>query len=128
MPNETGTEGGAKGFNKVLQRLMEVAVGLATLKVTTCVGEIHAKQPPQGPGVADLQPVFDAAKTRMLKTEVNLVAGDGNNYVHDDFLTGESAGTMREFHERQLARSQDIVQRNVDLMIKLGKEIKELLR
>jgi hypothetical protein len=40
----------------------------------------------------------------------------------------EASAAMREFHERQVAMSQDIVQRNVDLMIKLAKELTQLLK
>ncbi len=108
--------------------IKSVAINLATLKVTTCVGEIHAKR-----GDADsvgrtlIEPAWKPENTRILRTEINLIDGDAGNFLHEDFVGDGDAAVMREYHERQVVRAQDVVQRNVQLMMTLGDKFGKLL-
>jgi hypothetical protein len=113
---------------KFSERIKDVALGLATLKVTTCVGDIQAKAPAgDQPGLTKFDLEWKPEKTRIIRTEVDLVAGDANNFVHESYEGDGNAAVMREYHERQVARAQDVVQRNVDLMIKVFNNFKGLL-
>lgn len=104
--------------------LLDVATGLETLKVTTCVGAIQAKKKSSGAGATGFELVWKPEDVKVMATEIRLVDGDANNFLHDDF-TGDTE--MRQYHERQVARAQEVVQRNVDMMIKIaGKLVDEL--
>jgi len=128
LPGTTkGTEIMAE--SSFLKKIKDVAVGLATLKVTTCIGDIQAKRPDaDSPGLTRIVLDWDPAATQILRTEVDLVAGDANNFVHEKYDGDGAATVMREYHERQVARSQDIVQRNIELMMRLGEKFPQLLQ
>ena len=62
------------------QTLVDVAKGLATLKVTTCVGEIKAKRPAAHAGLTKVELDWDPAKTQLMRSEIDLVAGNANRF------------------------------------------------
>jgi hypothetical protein len=49
---------------------------------------------------------------RSMRTVIDLVDGDIENTIHQDFVSGELKG-LRDFHEAQVHKGQEIIKNNI---------------
>jgi len=101
----------------ILQKIGKAARSIVELEVITAVGDFPMSLDDQG------RPVFrpgEVANTDLLVTRIDLAQGDITNYIDPSFLAGDRA-PLREFHERQVAQAQAIMDRNVRVFTDLAK-------
>ena len=67
-----------------------------------------------------------ATASASLVTDINLVGGDITSIVSDKLLGADSAG-LRAAHDATVKQAQDIVERNVKILISIAKEISDQL-
>lgn len=97
------TDGG--GWREILGHLEKAATNLMTLEITTTVG---------------------GAQPRAIKTTIDLVQGDISNSLDDAFLRDEDLKPIRDFHDRQVEKGQAIIKGNVDVIVNLVKQLRDM--
>jgi hypothetical protein len=66
------------------------------------------------------------ASAGTLVTDINLVAGDITRIISERLLAADYAD-LRTAHERSVAQAQDIVERNVKILVTIAKELGQQL-
>ena len=59
-----------------------------------------------------IETVLEGDPQRRMHTRIDLVDGDIKNTIHQDFVTGDLK-SLRDFHEAQVHKGQEIVKNNV---------------
>ena len=93
------------GWQEILADLQKAAASLMTLEITTTV-------------------VGDEPKE--IKTKIDLVQGDINNSLNEAFLTQAELQPIREFHSGQIEKGQAIIKGNVEVIVDLVKQLRDL--
>lgn len=65
-----------------------------------------------------------AGSQKKIETEIDLLQGDINTTMSDDFITGDYV-VLREFHQKREEQGQRIIQDNVEALTKLLKLFSE---
>ena len=102
---DTGGNGDSGGWQEVLADLKKAATNLMTLEVTTTV---------------------IGAEPKEIKTKIDLVQGDITNSLNEAFLTETDLQPIREFHTGQVEKGQAIIKGNVDVIVDLVKQLRDL--
>ena len=93
------------GWQEILDDLKKAASNLMTLEVTTTVAGGQPKE---------------------IKTKIDLVQGDISNTLNEAFLTDPNLQPIREFHTAQVGMGQAIIKGNVELIVGLFKQLRDL--
>lgn len=101
----TGDDGTGGGWQDILVELQKAAVNLMTLEVTTTV---------------------IGAEPKEIKTKIDLVQGDISNSLDEAFLTQSELQPIREFHAGQVEKGQAIIKGNVEVIVDLVKQLRDL--
>ena len=101
---DTGGNGGG-GWQEVLASLKEAACNLMTLKITTTVVSEVPKE---------------------IETTIDLVQGDISNSLNEAFLKDTDLQPIQEFHAGQIEKGQAIVKGNVEIIVELVKQLRDL--
>lgn len=107
-----------------LSGLISGLKSLSELEVTTVVGNVmfDVVDGDRGRPSARLRRT-DAEEGANLKgcfTRIDMVSGDMQNLVHEEFL-GENSQVL-EFHRKQVTTGRETVRANVDMLVRLGRE------
>ena len=102
---DTGGNGNNGGWQEILADLKKAAANLMTLEVTTTV-------------------VGDEPKE--IKTKIDLVQGDITNSLDEAFLKETDLQPIREFHTGQVEKGQAIIKGNVEVIVDLVKQLRDL--
>jgi hypothetical protein len=99
------------------QTLSDTIHRAVNLRVVTLVGDAAV----QGT-LERLEVGAPATSAGSLVTDINLVGGDITHIVSDKLLGAEHA-ELRNAHEAAVKQAQDIVERNVNILVSIAKEI-----
>lgn len=102
---EAGGNAAGGGWQEVLGHLKEAAVNLMTLEITTTVVSSEPKE---------------------IKTKIDLVQGDISNSFDEAFLRDEELHPIRQFHAGQVEKGQAIVKGNVEVIVDLVKQLRNM--
>lgn len=98
----------------ILDTVGAMVQGAVNLKVVTLVGDAGISGEVESPTV-------DMPKTGLsMVTNINLVAGDITSSTSPDLLAANYAD-VRSLHAEMVAKAQDMVDRNVDILVKIFK-------
>ena len=103
-------------LDKLLERAEKIANDFAHLKITTAVGDFKYTAKADGSGYE----VAPGANNSAMQTDINLADGDITNLIAREFTT-DAMTEMRDFHETQVLKAQDIVKGNIDALVSLVK-------
>ena len=87
------------------------------LRVVTLVGDAVVRGTLDAPEVQ-----MPAASVGSLVTDINLAGGDITYVVSDKFL-GADYADLRAGHQAAVKQAQDIVERNVNILVTIAKEL-----
>jgi len=87
------------------------------LRVTTMIGDVVVKGP-----LDHLEVDAPTTPSSCLVTDINLVGGDITRVISEKLLGAEYAD-LRSAHQDSVRQAQDIVERNVKMLISIVKEI-----
>jgi hypothetical protein len=87
------------------------------LRVTTMIGDVVVKGP-----LDQLEVDAPTTPSSCLVTDINLVGGDITRVISEKLLGAEYAD-LRSAHQDSVRQAQDIVERNVKILISIVKEI-----
>lgn len=108
---------------KSIVELIEAGVkDLRQLEVVTVVGPVSVKTNDAGKIVADIAPDAD---TKAMVTRIDLIDGDIRNLIDPAFVTGDLQ-SVRDFHNEQVKKGNDIIVRNIEAVADLAKKIETL--
>lgn len=93
------------GWQEILDSLKNAASNLMTLEITTTVVGGERKE---------------------IKTKIDLVQGDISNSLDEAFLKDTELHPIREFHTGQVEKGQAIIKGNVEVIVDLVKQLREL--
>ena len=99
------------------QTLSDTIHRAVNLRVVTLVGDAVV----QGT-LERLQIGAPVASSGSLVTDINLVGGDITHIVSDKLLGADHAD-LRSVHQQSVTQAQDIVERNVKILVTIAKEI-----
>ena len=103
------------------QTLSDTIHRAVNLRIVTVVGDATVK------GTLERMEVdVPSSSAWSLVTDINLVGGDITRIVSDKLLGNEYAD-LRNAHEAAVKQSQEIVERNVGILISVAKELGEQL-
>lgn len=107
MTEETDRDdnGDNEGWQEILTDLKKAAANLMTLEVTTTVIGNVPKE---------------------IKTKIDLVQGDISNSLNKAFLEEAELQPLREFHAGQVEKGQAIIKGNVEIIVDLVKQLRDL--
>ena len=92
------------------------------LRITTVVGDAKLDGP-----IAELKTQLEAGgKHQSIITSMNLIEGDIVTVISPDNITDERRW-LRDFHEAQIKRGEDLVNRNLETLAKLGSSLLALV-
>ena len=107
-----------------LRGLVSGLKSLSELEITTVVGNVmfDVVDGEQGKPSARLRSTEAGGEVNLKGcfTRIDMVAGDMQNLVHEDFL-GDNSQVL-EFHRKQVTTGREIVRANVDMLVRLGRE------
>ena len=103
------------------QTLSDTIHRAVNLRIITLVGDAVVKGT-----IEELQVGAPAASAGTLVTDINLVGGDITRIVSDKLLGAEFAD-LRNGHQEAVKQAQDIVERNVNILVTIAKEIGQQL-
>ena len=107
-----------------LKGLISGLKSLSELEVTTVVGNVmfDVVDGEKGKPSARLRRTegADEANLKGCFTRIDMVSGDMQNLVHEEFL-GENNKVL-DFHRKQVTTGRETVRANVDMVIRLGRE------
>lgn len=86
------------GWDEILNELKKAAKNLMTLDITTEV---------------------TGADSKKISTKIDLIQGDISNSIDGAFLRDEKLAPIRDFHSNQVEKGQQIINGNVDVIVKL---------
>jgi hypothetical protein len=98
-------DGNGGGWQEILDGLKQAAGNLMTLEITTTV-------------VGD--------EPRKITTKIDLLQGDISNSLDEAFLKEAELQPIREFHAGQVEKGQAIVKGNVEVIVDLVKQLRDL--
>lgn len=99
------------------QALSDTIQRAVNLRIVTVVGDAQVQGVLQ-----NLQVSAPAAPSGSLITDVNLVAGDITTVLSEKLLGADHA-ELRAAHQATVAQAQQIVARNVEILVSIAKEI-----
>ena len=107
MSNGGAPDGNADGggWREILGHLEKAASNLMKLEITTTVV---------------------GAQPREIKTTIDLVQGDIKNSLDDAFLRDDELKPIRDFHDGQVEKGQAIIKGNVDVIVDLVKQLRDM--
>ncbi len=97
------TDGG--GWKEILGHLEKAATNLMTLEITTTVVSAQPKE---------------------IKTKIDLIQGDISNTLDEAFLSDDQLKPIREFHAGQVEMGQAIIKGNVDVIVNLVNQLRNI--
>ncbi len=103
------------------QTLSDAVDRAVNLRVITLVGDAAITGDLTG-----LKVVAPADKGQSLVTDINLVGGDITQIISEKFL-GPDYADLRSGHQASVKQAQDIVERNVNILVTVFKEFGSLL-
>jgi hypothetical protein len=115
------THGDNKGGSLVWQAISDTIDRAVNLRIVTLVGEASITGP-----CDDMKIDTPKAPVGSLVTDINLVGGDITNMVSEKLLGVEYA-TVRTSHQESVKQAQEILARNVNILVSIVKEIGEHL-
>ena len=92
-------------WDEILDELNKVAKSLMTLEITTEV---------------------TGADSKKISTKIDLIQGDISNSIDEAFLTDENIFPIREFHDNQVEKGQQIINGNIDVIVNLLQRLGQL--
>ncbi len=99
------------------QALSDTIHRAVNLRVITIVGDAEVEGTLEG-----LQVTAPAANSGTLVTDINIVGGDITSIVSEKFLGADHAD-LRAAHQASVTQAQDIVARNIGVLVSVAKEI-----
>ncbi len=118
------TNQGEKGNQTALSVGQKIASALENameLRIVTVVGNASV-----GGEYPHLTLTFDGSEAQALATSIDLVQGDTRTVISPAF-SGDTGESLRRFHAEQVAEGKAIVERNVRLLVELGREITSIV-
>ncbi len=103
------------------QALSDTIHRAVNLRVITLVGDAQI----QGT-LESLQVTAPAANSGTLVTDINIVGGDVTTIISERFLGADHA-ELRAAHQAAVTQAQEIVARNISVLVSVAKEIGDLL-
>ncbi len=91
-------------MGKLSEKIEKSLANLVTLEIVTAVGRPDGKT---------LDP--DYAQDRVMTSKINLLQGDITNVIDEAFVSGELE-PLRAFHENQVMKGEEIVQKNLEAL------------
>lgn len=104
------------------QKIAGALENMMELRVVTVVGDATVSGT-----FPDIKMAFDGAQAKTIATSIDLVQGDTHNLISPAY-SGNTGDPLRTFHAEQVAASKEIVERNVQLCVDLGREIVSLVK
>lgn len=103
------------------QKIAHALNNAMELRVLTVVGEgeVTGRFP-------DLELKYSGSDAKTIATSIDLVQGDTTTTISPAFA-GDSGELLRKFHADQVGEGKAIVERNVRLLVELGREIVSLV-
>lgn len=104
------------------QKIARALENAMELRIITLVGDAQVSGT-----FPDLELTYDGSEAKAIGTSINLVAGDTNTVISPAYA-GDTGEALRSFHAEQVAEGKAIVERNVRLLVELGREIVDLVK
>jgi hypothetical protein len=103
-------------LNELLGKAERIANDFAHLKIITAVGDFSLQKVTAADGSVSWQvlPTPDGSNSA-IETDINLVQGDITNRI-DRRLAAEDSEAIREFHNSQIEKAEDIVKGNIEAL------------
>lgn len=105
-----------------LTNLKEAFEDLKDLKIITVIGPMEV-------GIGENQEITYESpangSAKLMVTRIDLIDGDVINIVDPAFVNGDLQN-IREFHNEQVQKGNDIIVRNIDAIISLAEKIRDL--
>ena len=92
------------GWDEILNELKKAAKSLMTLDITTEV---------------------TGADSKKISTKIDLIQGDISNSIDGAFLRDKKLAPIRDFHSNQVEKGQQIINGNVDVIVKLVNQLSQ---
>ena len=120
-PAATGDNGGETELT-IGQKIARALENAMELRITTVIGDgkVEGTFP-------ELELVFDGTEAKAIATSIDLVQGDTQTVISPAYA-GEAGEVLRNFHAEQVAEGKAVVERNVRLLVELGREIVSLVK
>ncbi len=93
-----------QGIEEVVNQATEALKKVVTLRITTIVTSKTTLKEDGDVEIAD--------NSRVMQSQINLVDGDIETTIHEDFLESPLED-VREFHQEREKQGQEIIQRNI---------------
>lgn len=104
------------------QKIARALENAMELRIVTVVGDATV-----GGRFPHVSLAFDGSEAKAIATSIDLVQGDTNTVISPAF-SGDAGESLRKFHAEQVAEGKAIVERNVRLLVELGREIVSLVK
>jgi hypothetical protein len=115
--NVAPAHGDNKGGSLVWQTISDTIDRAVNLRIVTLVGEASITGPCE-----DMKIDTPKSPVGSLVTDINLIGGDITNMVSEKLLGAEYA-SVRTAHQEAVKQAQDIIARNVNILVSIVKEI-----
>lgn len=112
---------GSKPKLTIGQKIAHALQNAMELRVITVVGDGTVKGT-----FPELGLQFDGAEEKAIATSIDLVQGDITTVISPAYA-GDSGEALRGFHAEQVSEGKAIVERNVRLLVDIGREIVSLV-
>ena len=96
-------------LGKFVNKIETFLNDIAHLEITTAVGEFNVKYDAAS---RKWVPVETPSGINAIRTDINLFQGDIVTAMHNRF-SGDTDASIRDFHETQVTKAQDIVEGNI---------------
>ena len=104
----------------VLERLMNTAENVATLNITTVVGDAISVKGKDGYYLPD-------KNGKTMHSSIDLLQGDITSIIPDEFLS-PPLNTIRQYHQAREDTGRQIIKENIECLMKLVELVKELAK
>lgn len=105
-------------LEKVSKKIAEVIDNVATLRITTVIGNVKLSNDGQIPEAL----AYDGA-VKVLVSHINMLQGDVITVLPAEVLTEEPYKALQTFHAAQIQEGQNIVKANLDMLHDLFSKI-----
>jgi len=106
-----------------VQKLMKAASEAINLKIRTIVGPIALEDDK----ISTKVDAEDAANTKAMMTQINLLDGDITTKMDEDFASGPYQ-SLRSFHQEQQDKGDKIIQNNIAVIKELLEMVNDLFK
>jgi len=92
---------------------------LRQLEIITVVGPVKVETGPEGKIKVSIP---EDATTKAMVSRIDLIDGDVRNLIDPAFVTGDLT-SLRDFHNDQVKKGNDIIVKNIEAVVELAKKI-----